>query len=86
MPRRRKNIVMFIRDTPTEIRLPDGRVFYVKYKMVDQIALNANIRKRRNCRGSATRGRQHRVRKRAEGAHQIRCRGIKSTATKFLLF
>ena len=43
MTRRRNNIVMIKRNTPKEVRLPDGRVFYGVYKRVDQNSLSANI-------------------------------------------
>ena len=60
----RDNIVMIKRATPKRVQLPDGRVFYAKYKRVSRNALPGNIRIRRKYkqraapRGQRRRGRQ----------------------------
>lgn len=86
MTRRRNNIVMIKRNTPKEVRLPDGRVFYGKYKRVDQNSLSANIWIPRTYRGNPTTGRQPRARGRAKPAHQIRGQGLKSANEKLINF
>ena len=43
----RNNIVMIKRQTPKRVQLPNGRVFYAKYKRVSRDQLPQNIRIRR---------------------------------------
>ena len=50
----RNNIVMIKRKNPKKVFLPNGRVFYAKYKRVDRDALPPNIRIMRRYKQRAT--------------------------------
>ena len=43
----RNNIVMIKRETPKRVQLPNGRVFYAKYKRASRAYLPPNVRIRR---------------------------------------
>ena len=76
--RRKNNYVMRQLDTPKRVTLPNGRVFYAKYKRVKRSELPPNIILRRNYRQrAAPRGRRRR-RVAQKG------RGIFSTLKKLL--
>ena len=69
----RNNIVMIKRENPKRVELPNGRVFYAKYKRVDRDALPPNVRiMRRYKQRAAPKGK----RRRRRGAQ--RGRGFKS--------
>ena len=71
----RNNIVMIKRQHPKKVVLPNGRVFYAKYKRVDQDALPPNIQiMRRYKQRAAPKGKR---RKRRVVSRQ-RGRGFKS--------
>ena len=66
----RNNIVMIKRENPKRVVLPNGRVFYAKYKRVDRDALPPNIQiMRRYKQRAAPKGkrRQRRVGQRGRG-------------------
>ena len=57
----RNNIVMIKRENPEKVVLPNGRVFYAKYKRVDRDALPPNIRiMRRYKQRAAPKGKRRR--------------------------
>ena len=69
----RNNIVMIKRENPKRVELPNGRIFYAKYKRVSRENLPQNIRiRRRYKQRAAPRGRRRR------GANIQRGRGFKS--------
>ena len=69
----RNNIVMIKRENPKKVVLPNGRVFYAKYKRVDRDALPPNIRiMRRYKQRAAPKGKRRRRPARQRG------RGFKS--------
>ena len=69
----RNNIVMIKRENPKRVELPNGRVFYAKYKRVDRDALPPNIRiMRRYKQRAAPKGKRRRRRAGQRG------RGLKS--------
>ena len=69
----RNNIVMIKRENPKRVVLPNGRVFYAKYKRVDKDAQPPNIQIMRRCKQRpAPKGKRRR-----RPRHQ-RGRGIKS--------
>ena len=69
----RNNIVMIKRENPKRVVLPNGRVFYAKYKRVDRDALPPNIRiMRRYKQRAAPKGKRRRRRAGQRG------RGLKS--------
>ena len=73
----RNNIVMIKRENPKRVVLPNGRVFYAKYKRVDRDALPPNIQiMRRYKQRAAPKGKR---RKRTRGQ---RGRGFKSFLKK----
>ena len=73
----RNNIVMIKREHPKRIELPNGRVFYAKYKRVDRDALPPNIRiMRRYKKRAAPKGKRRRRRVGQRG------RGFKSFLKK----
>ena len=75
--RRKNNYVMRKIDTPKGVTLPNGRVFYAKYKRVKRSELPINIILRRNYRQrAAPKGRRRRVAQKG--------RGIFSTLKKLL--
>ena len=58
----RNDIVMIKRENPKRVQLPNGRVFYAKYKRVSKDALPPNIQiRRRYKQRAAPRGRRRRV-------------------------
>ena len=66
--RRKNNYVMRKLDTPKRVTLPNGRVFYAKYKCVKCFELPPNIMLRRNYRQrAAPRGRRGRVAQQGRG-------------------
>ena len=57
----RNNIVMIKRENPKRVVLPNGRVFYAKYKRVDRDALPPNIQiMRRYKQRAAPKGKRRR--------------------------
>ena len=73
----RNNIVMIKRENPKRVELPNGRVFYAKYKRVDRDALPPNIRiMRRYKQRAAPKGKRRRRRAGQRG------RGFKSFLKK----
>ena len=73
----RNNIVMIKRENPKRVVLPNGRVFYAKYKRVDRDALPPNIRiMRRYKQRAAPKGKRRRRRAGQRG------RGFKSFLKK----
>ena len=69
----RNNIVMIKRENPKRVVLPNGRVFYAKYKRVDRDALPPNIQiMRRYKQRAAPKGKRRRRRAGQRG------RGLKS--------
>ena len=77
----RNNIVMIKRQKPKRVELPDGRVFYAKYKRVDKDALPPNIQiMRRYKRRAAPKGKRRRRRNLQRG------RGFKSFMKKAVNF
>ena len=70
----RDNIVLIKRENPKRVQLPNGRVFYAKYKRVGRSLLPGNVRIQRKRR--APRGRRNRQ----------RGRGFKSFFKKALKF
>ena len=69
----RNNIVMIKRENPKRVVLPNGRVFYAKYKRVDRDALPPNIQiMRRYKQRPAPKGKRRRRPARQRG------RGFKS--------
>ena len=69
----RNNIVMIKRENPKRVELPNGRIFYAKYKRVDRDALPPNIRiMRRYKQRAAPKGKRRRRRAGQRG------RGLKS--------
>ena len=59
----RNNIVMIKRENPKRVVLPNGRIFYAKYKRVDKDALPPNIRiMRRYKQRAAPKGKRRRRR------------------------
>ena len=73
----RNNIVMIKRENPKRVELPNGRVFYAKYKRVDRKALPPNIRiMRRYKQRTAPKGKRRRRRAEQRG------RGFKSFLKK----
>ena len=83
MTRHRNNVVMVKRKAPKRVELPNGRVFYAKYKRVDINALTANITIRNTYRGNPTRGQRARVRARAKPVYVGRRRGFGKTFNFF---
>ena len=70
----RNNIVMIKRENPKRVVLPNGRIFYAKYKRVDRDALPPNIQiMRRYKQRAAPKGKRWRRR-----AARQRGRGFKS--------
>ena len=66
--RRRNNYAMRKLDSPKRVTLPNGRVFYSKYKRVKSSELPPNIILRRNYRQrAASRGRRRRVTQQGRG-------------------
>ena len=66
--RRKSNYVMRKLDTPKRVTLPNGRVFYAKYKRKKRSELPPNIILRRNYRQrAAPRGRRRRVAQQGRG-------------------
>ena len=64
----RNNIVMIKRANPKRVQLPNGRVFYAKYKRVAREALPANIRiRRRYKQRAAPKGRRKNGRQSGKG-------------------
>ena len=64
----RNNIVMIKRENPKRVELPNGHVFYAKYKRVNRDALPPNIRiRRRYKQRAAPRGRRRRAGQRGRG-------------------
>ena len=64
----RNNIVMIKRKNPKKVVLPNGRVFYAKYKRVDRDALPPNIRiMRRYKQRAAPKGKRRRTPARQRG-------------------
>ena len=77
----RNNIVMIKRQKPKRVELPDGRVFYAKYKRVDKDALPPNVQiMRRYKRRAAPKGKRRRRRNSQRG------RGFKSFMKKAVNF
>ena len=73
----RNNIVMIKRENPKRVVLPNGRVFYAKYKRVDRDALPPNIQiMRRYKQRAAPKGKRRRRRAGQRG------RGFKSFLKK----
>ena len=73
----RNNIVMIKRENPKRVELPNGRIFYAKYKRVDRNALPPNIQiMRRYKRRAAPKGKRRRRRAGQRG------RGFKSFLKK----
>ena len=73
----RNNIVMIKRENPKRVVLPNGRVFYAKYKKVDRDALPPNIQiMRRYKQRAAPKGKRRRRRAGQRG------RGFKSFLKK----
>ena len=73
----RNNIVMIKRENPKRVELPNGRIFYAKYKRVDRDALPPNIRiMRRYKQRAAPKGKRRRRRVGQRG------RGFKSFLKK----
>ena len=73
----RNNIVMIKRENPKRVELPNGRIFYAKYKKVDRDALPPNIQiMRRYKRRAAPKGKRRRRRAGQRG------RGFKSFLKK----
>ena len=73
----RNNIAMIKRENPKRVELPNGRVFYAKYKRVDRDALPPNIRiMRRYKQRAAPKGKRRRRRAGQRG------RGFKSFLKK----
>ena len=73
----RNNIVMIKRENPKRVELPNGRIFYAKYKRVDRDALPPNIRiMRRYKQRAAPKGKRRRRRAGQRG------RGFKSFLKK----
>ena len=69
----RNNIVMIKRENPKRVALPDGRVFYAKYKRADKDVLPPNIQiMRRYKQRAAPKGKRRRRRVGQKG------RGFKS--------
>ena len=58
MVRRRSNIVMVKRGAPKKVTLPNGRVFYAKYKRVTTQSLPAGVRIARTYKGQPAKGRR----------------------------
>ena len=58
MVRRRNNVVMVKRDVPKKVTLPNGRVFYAKYKRVTTQSLPAGVRIARTYKGQPAKGRK----------------------------
>ena len=58
MVRRRNNVVMVKRDVPKKVTLPNGRVFYAKYKRVTTQSLPAGLRIARTYKGQPAKGRK----------------------------
>ena len=77
----RNNIVMIKRQKPKRVELPDGRVFYAKYKRVDKDALPPNVQIMRRYKRRATpKGKRRRRRNSQRG------RGFKSFMKKAVNF
>ena len=74
----RDNIVLIKRQNPKRVQLPNGRVFYAKYKRVGRDALPGNVRIRRTYK---KRNRGGRGRRRVQGG-----RGFKSFFKKAYKF
>ena len=73
----RNNIVMIKRENPKRVELPNGRIFYAKYKRVDRDALPPNIQiMRRYKQRAAPKGKRRRRRVGQRG------RGFKSFLKK----
>ena len=69
----RNNIVMIKRENPKRVELPNGRVFYAKYKRVPRDALTPNVRiMRRYKKRAAPKGKRRKQRGSQRG------RGFKS--------
>ena len=58
MVRRRNDIVMVKRDVPKKVTLPNGRVFYAKYKRITTQSLPAGVRIARTYKGQPPKGRR----------------------------
>ena len=79
----RNNIAMIKRENPKRVQLPNGRVFYAKYKRVDKDALPPNIQiMRRYKQRAAPKGRRRRRPARQRGRGHQRGRGFKSFLKK----
>ena len=77
----RNNIVMIKRQKPKRVELPDGRVFYAKYKRVDKDALPPNVQIMRRYKWrAAPKGKRRRRRNSQRG------RGFKSFMKKAVNF
>ena len=74
----RDNIVLIKRENPKRVQLPNGRVFYAKYKRVGRAALPGNVRIRRKYKQRAAPGGR---RRRVQGG-----RGFKSFFKKAYKF
>ena len=74
----RDNIVLIKRENPKRVQLPNGRVFYAKYKRVGRAALPGNVRIQRKYKKRAANGGRRRKRRGQSG------RGFKSFFKKAL--